>query len=227
VSNRSQSLLHRTISDSPNDIAVNERFWEQALVLGDLMMLLMRKWGLINFNHTEAFQWVINVLSGVREEIENNRLDSFDMVSNFLNDHASSILTIMHTTGKQPTAMQEYEHSPRSDIRARFDVYRKATTQPFTSGTLMIDKGKFREWMSEKGYDYTSFVKEMRLENIEATPKSGKFSLGKDTKLRLGQTYVVGVNLNHPRLVSMLTTFDEQLTNLTFGEFKVVKDARN
>jgi hypothetical protein len=202
----------------------HERFWEQALVLGDLMMLLMRKWGLIDFNHTEAFQWVINVLSGVREEIENNRLDSFDMVSNFLNDHASSILTIMHTTGKQSTAMQDYDHSPRSDIRARFDVYRKATTEPFTSGTLMLDRSKFRLWMSENGYDYTSFVREMRIENIEATPKSGKYSLGKNTSLRLGQTYVVGVNLNHPRLVGMLSNIDEQLTNLTFGDLQVVKE---
>jgi hypothetical protein len=184
----------------------------------------MRNWGLIDFNHTEAFQWVINVLSGVREEIENNRLDSFDMVSNFLNDHASAILTIMHTTGHKSQVMQDYEHSPRSDIRARFDVYRKATTEPFTTGTLMIDKGKFREWMSERGYDYTTFVREMRVENIDATPRSGKYSLGKNTSLRLGQTYVVGVNLNHPRLVGMLTTVDEQLSNLTFGELQVVKE---
>lgn len=202
----------------------HERFWEQALVLGDLMMLLMRKWGLIDFNHTKAFQWVINILSGVREEIESNRLDSFDMVSNFLNDHASSILTIMHTTGQQSQAMQDYDHSPRSDIRARFDVYRKATTQPFTTGTLMLDKGKFREWMNEKGYDYTSFAREVRIENIEATPKSGKYSLGKNTSLRLGQTYVVGVNLNHPRLVGMLSNIDEQLTSLAFGDLQVVKE---
>jgi hypothetical protein len=147
------------------------------------------------------------------------------MVSNFLNDHASSILTIMHTTGQQSQAMQDYDHSPRSDIRARFDVYRKATTQPFTTGTLMLDKGKFREWMNEKGYDYTSFAREMRIENIEATPKSGKYSLGKNTSLRLGQTYVVGVNLNHPRLVGMLSNIDEQLTNLAFGDLQVVKES--
>jgi hypothetical protein len=103
-------------------------------------------------------------------------------------------------------------------------VYRKATTEPFTSGTLMLDRSKFRLWMSENGYDYTSFVREMRIENIEATPKSGKYSLGKNTSLRLGQTYVVGVNLNHPRLVGMLSNIDEQLTNLTFGDLQVVKE---
>lgn len=222
------AIHHKTFADKYKcHFSGHERFWEQTLVLGDLMLTLMNQWGLIDFDHTSAFEWATTKLSDTRADMENNKLDCFDLLSNFLNDHASSILTIMHTTGQQIQILQEYEHAPRSDIRARYDVYRKATSAPFTSGTLTLDRGKFREWMAEKGYDYTSFVRELKEEGVFATPKSGKYSLGKNTKIRLGQTYVIGVNLNHPRLASMLTNIDEQLTNLNYGDMQVVKEAAN
>lgn len=200
----------------------HERFWEQALVLGDLMMTLMRKWNLINFDHAPAFEWVVKTLGNVREEIKDNRLDAFDMLTGFLADHTSSIATIIHTSADPMPITMENPKLMYSGIRARFDVYRKTKLDSYTHGTLMLDRTKLREWMHERGYDYTSFQRELKTERILATPKSGKFSLGKNTELRLGQSYVVGVSLNHPRLTGMLTNIEDQYLNLAPGEMQLL-----
>ena len=68
----------------------------------------------------------------------------------------------------------------------------------------MLDRTNFRKWLSSRGADYKTFMQELTEEGIVATPKSQKAYLGKDSPIKLGQTYVVGVNLNHPRLQGIL-----------------------
>jgi hypothetical protein len=34
--------------------------------------------------------------------------------------------------------------------------------------------------------------------------------------------YVVGVNLNHPKLIGMLSNVDEEVDNLAYGELRAV-----
>ena len=70
---------------------------------------------------------------------------------------------------------------------------------PFDKGTMMIDRTHFRKWLSVRGADYKSLKEELVLENAIATPKSEKASMGKDTPVKLAQTYVMGLNLIHPR----------------------------
>jgi hypothetical protein len=198
-----------------------ERYWEQAIILADLAQKLALEWGLINYDYTKATIWKLEELGAIRTAIANNRMDSFDIISSFLNDHASSIVTVMHTNG-QPQPLLDYERVPRSDIRARFDVYRKSAAEPFSGGTLMLERTKLREWMAERGIDYKSFINELTTESVVATPASNKFSLGKHTPIKIGQMYVVGVNLNHPKLIGMLSNVDEEVDNLAYGELRAV-----
>jgi hypothetical protein len=65
-------------------------------------------------------------------------------------------------------------------------------------------------------------LQEINDQQINATPASGKSSLGRDSPIKLPQTYVVGVNLNHPRLQGILEDADEAVDNLTYGQLKVV-----
>lgn len=198
-----------------------ERFWEQAIVLADLAQKMAHEWGLIDYDYTIGVKWQLQELGAIRSAIANNRMDWADVISNFLNDHASSIVTVMHTNG-QAQPLLDYERVPRSDIRARFDVYRKTATESFSSGTLMLERTKLREWMAEKGVDYKGFLNSLGEENVVATPHSNKFSLGKNTPIKIGQMYVVGVNLNHPRLIGMLSNVDEEVDNLAYGQLKAI-----
>jgi hypothetical protein len=86
----------------------------------------------------------------------------------------------------------------------------------------MLDRTHLRRWLAMRGADYKSFVNEFVSESIIATPKSNKAYLAKDTPIKLGQSYVVGLNLNHPRLQGILTDADEVLDNLVYGQLKTV-----
>ena len=126
----------------------------------------------------------------------------------------------MHTVGQKATV--DHTRLPRGEIRVRFDVFRKDSSAPFDKGTIMIDRTHFRKWLSMRGADYKSFTQELLGENVLATPKSQKFYLGKDTPIKLGQSYVIGVNLNHPRLQGILDDADTAAEDLVYGNLGLI-----
>ena len=88
----------------------------------------------------------------------------------------------------------------------------------------MIDRTHFRKWLSVRGADYKSFKQELVSESVLATPRSEKASLGKDTPIKLAQTYVIGFNLTHPRFQSLLENADVVADDMAYGQLQVVKD---
>jgi hypothetical protein len=63
---------------------------------------------------------------------------------------------------------------------------------------------------------------ELQDESVIATPKSNKAYLGKDSPIKLGQSYVIGVNLTHPRLQGILSDADQAIEDMAYGQLKVV-----
>ena len=104
------------------------------------------------------------------------------------------------------------------------DVFRKSEVEVFDKGTMMIDRTHFRKWLSVRGADYKSFKQELVSENALATPRSEKASLGKDTPIKLAQSYVIGFNLTHPRFQSLLENADVAADDMAYGQLQVVKD---
>ena len=198
-----------------------ERYWEQAIILADLGSKLASVWGLIDYDYSKGTEWVLNEIGAIRKTVAENKVDSFDLISEYLNDCASVAVTVMHTAGQKPVV--DFTRLPRADIRVRFDVFRKTPSDPFDKGTIMLDRTHFRKWLSMKGFDYKGFTQELSIENVVATPKSQKCYLGKDTPIKLGQSYVIGINLSHPRLQGILDEADIVAEDLAYGELTEVK----
>jgi len=74
---------------------------------------------------------------------------------------------------------------------------------------VLLDRKHFRMWLATKGGDYRTLVREITASGVHATPQSEKAFLGKDTDIKLGQQYVLGVSLNHPRLAGVLNDADD------------------
>lgn len=74
-----------------------------------------------------------------------------------------------------------------------------------------------------KGVDYRGFMREMTSAQIVVTPKSNKASLGKDSPIKLPQSYVIALNLSHPRLKGILEDEDMAIDNTLLGQLKVVQ----
>lgn len=197
-----------------------ERYWEQAIILADLSLSLAQQWGLIAFDYTKGIEWVLSQMGAIRRTVAENKVDAFDLLSEYLNDNADTQVQVFHTATQKPT--MDYNRIPRGEIRVRFDFYRKTSTDPISHGTIMVDRTHFRRWLAQRGADYKSFTSELADESVLATPKSSKAYLAKDTPIKLGQAYVIGVNLNHPRLQGMLTDADEAIDNLALGQLQAV-----
>lgn len=197
-----------------------ERYWEQAIILADLSLSLAHQWGLIAFDHTSGIEWVLSQMGAIRRAVADNKIDAFDLLADYLNECADTQVQVFHTGAQKPT--MDYSRIPRGEIRVRFDFYRKNSADSIDRGTIMVDRTHFRRWLAQHGADYKTFINEFTEENVLATPKSQKAYLGKDTPVKLGQAYVIGVNLNHPRLQGMLTDADEAVDNLAYGQLKVV-----
>lgn len=197
-----------------------ERYWEQAIILQDLASRMAHSWGLISYDYSKGTDWVLSQIGAIRRSVSENKVDSFDLLSEYLNDSADTAVTLMHTGSQKPTL--DYSRVPRADIRIRFDIYRKTTGDQFDHGTIMLDRTHFRRWLSTRGADYKVFVQDLTDENIIATPKSHKAFLGKDTPVKLGQAYVVGVNLNHPRLQGILDDMEQSIDNISYGQMKSI-----
>jgi hypothetical protein len=194
-----------------------ERFWEQSVILADLALTLAYEWELIMFPAEDAIEWVLEQLGHLRINIMENQIDSFDVLSNFINDNSAAAISVMHIGVAKP--MFDVNRLPRSDVRIRFDLHKKNPVDPFDSGTMLIDRSFLRSWLGTNGVDYKRFLAELEADGaMVKMPANKRVYLGKDTPIKLGQSYVVGMNLNHARLRGILTDADDVADNLVFGK---------
>jgi len=201
--------------------AGEERYWEQALILADLAGKLADDWGLIKFDHTKGIEWVLTQVGAIRRTLAENKADAFDMLGEYINAHADKVVTVFHVDGHKPT--YDMQRLPRGSICVRFDLHKKSVEDYYDHGTMMIDRIHFRKWLSARGADYKTFMQELTDEKVNATPKSQKAYLGKDTPIRLSQTYVIGVNLNHPRLQGILDKENKAADDLVYGQLMALQ----
>ena len=87
---------------------------------------------------------------------------------------------------------------------------------------MLLDRTHFRKWLAARGGDYKSMTAALELSNADATPKSNKAYLGKHTPIKLGQSYVLGINLAHTRMRGILDAVDQSLEDLAYGQIKAV-----
>lgn len=184
----------------------NERFWEQSIFLADFAGHVARDLGVIQFDHTAGIRFVLDQVGVMRNTVVENQLDVFDHIAEYLNEHAGATITVMHSGASH--IQPDYTRLPRGEVRVRFDLYRQTMSSPFDKGIVLLDRRHFRTWLSLRGVDYRSAIRELTVSGANATPPSEKAYFGKHTDIRLGQQYVVGVNLTHPRLAGVLSDAD-------------------
>lgn len=203
--------------------AGEERYWETAIVLQDLAASIAKRLGLIKYDYTKGTHWVLEQLGAIRSVANQNRADSFDLLSEYLNEVSDAAVTVMHTGSNTAS----FERCPRGEIRARFEVRRERISEPFNRGVLYVDKRHFGKWLSMRGADYKSLVTDFDMEKINVTPKSGRAVLGKDTPIKVPGMYVLGLDLTHPRLSAMLNDVDDTMERIAMTNLRVIDNTKS
>lgn len=221
---RVKAMVHHAFEEFPTRygtvFAGNERFWEVGIVLADLGNRLAKDFGLIEYEYEDATRWALGELVGIKKSAAANRADAFDLLGEFINAHMDSTLTVMHTEGQKP--VKDSSRPYIAAITVRYDLYRKTFTGKFTNGTVLLERTTLRRWLAKRGIDFKAFMNEFDAEGIAATPKSQKAYFGKDVGIKIPQCYVVGINLNHPRLQGVLDDAEQSTSDLSLGQMQAV-----
>jgi hypothetical protein len=202
----------------------SERFWEQTIILADLIGKLAIEWGLIRFDYTKCTETVVRQLGMVRKNVQDNATDTFDLITEYLNDNSDTSVTAMHTSGSK--VYVDTTRLPRSDVRIRYDLFRKTHSDPFEKGVVLLDRAHFKRWLATNGADIRNVLQDIVAAGVDATPNIKKAYLAKDTSIKLGQTYVVGINLKHPRLEGILTDKDDAVIEADLAGLTVIKGGK-
>lgn len=197
-----------------------ERYWEVTIVLADLALRIAREQGWFAFDEALATNWVLDQTGMIRDNIAANKMDSFDILSEYLNANTRVALTMMHTLGSPPAPL--FSRLPREEVRVRYDVMRKAANGLFDHGTVTMDRSHFKQWLAMNHLDYRQIMRDFEDENIVVPVKNNKAYLGKGTDIKMGQCYVVSLNLNHPRLQGILEEADQAFDAQVLGQMKAV-----
>ena len=184
-----------------------ERYWEVAVVATELALRLAYEWGIIDYQPANAIQWVLSQIDTMREVVADNHRDNFDLLAEYVNEHLSNTLVVWHNPGQEPTPA--YEILPRGPIRVRIDGKRGKGSLKLIGGSLMLDRGHFRQWFAKRGGNARELVTQITEAGANVTPKIQKASLGKNSPLSPPQCYVIGIDLRHPRLRSILDGIEQ------------------
>jgi hypothetical protein len=190
----------------------SERYWEQFILCADLMGKIATELGLIQFNYHDGISFVLSQMGAMRKAVVENHADSFDLLAEYLNEQSHTALTITHVVGSSQQVI-DTNRMPRGEVHIRYDLYRPTQGAPLNDGTIMVDRRHFKRWLATRGGDYRTLVEELNQQGINATPSSEKGYLGRGTSIKLGQQYVLVVNVNHPRLIGILTNEDNKTLN--------------
>lgn len=218
--------IHAMVAEAPavlnrdfgSEFSGEERYWEQAVSLAYLGLKLAREWDLIQFDCRKPIAWVLEELGAIRKQVDDAKSDCFEIFSEFINENASAGVVVMHT-GNQ--TMVDHNRLPKGELRLRFDLYRTDAAKPFDRGTVLVHRAFLRKWLAVNGLDYSTFIDEMDEANALTGAKNARAYLGKDTPIKVGQTYVVGVNLAHERMRGILDLAEDD--DFTLGNLRLVK----
>ena len=200
-----------------------ERFWETALVLQHVACTIAKEEGLIHYDFTIGIRFIINQIDALRNAVEGNRVKGFDVIREYLNEIAADALTVMHTTTGNIPPTFDANRVPRGEIKARFDVYRTGPLDKFDRGTVMIVAKNLKQYVASRGYDYGLLCKEVDAAGADATPMTRKVSISRDTNLKAGQHYVLGINLNNMEMLGFLDNIQQSAADLTLGQMGIVR----
>lgn len=201
--------------------AGRERYWQLALVTADLAMEDARALGLLLFDHEPAMRYVMEQVGILKANVVDARLDSFDILNDYHNEHVSETVTIMHTgAGK---GVFDINRPPRGSVFIRHDVFRADIQTSFTDGTMTIDRRHLKNWLAGHGTDLKTVMEDMTRAGVVIPVTNDKAVLTKDTPIRMPQVRVIKLDLKHPRFKGILDDVDDAVDTALQNKLVVVK----
>jgi len=222
---RARFAEHRVLFAKTYDVKFTgpERFWENSIIVSDFALTLAKELELIKFEPAQGTNFAIKQIAGMRSGIIENRLEPFEILTEYFNERSSNAITVTYDDNSNRGLVDFNSIPHHGGVRLRFELFRTDHTALADRGRVLIDLTDFKRWLSLRGVDYKSISEKIAADNVDRTPPSKKYYLGKDTPLKLGQARVVGIDLTHPDLEGLLRSADVAVDATVLEKLRVVK----
>ena len=202
-----------TISDEVGDLCSelnnevdaeqSERLWTTTIAVLLKGAEYANKLGLLKVDLVGMKVFLLEILAGMRSEVKKSSTDMNDeialssVLATFLNSHRQNLLETNRTwVGAGKPA--------KGAIRVLNDTNRiqqLAIHMSRDDGVLRVSSGFFSDWMGKNGHSRKIFMDRLEKEyGVEMKP--GR--LGSGTELVSAKEYLIHIDMNHPKLASIL-----------------------
>jgi hypothetical protein len=179
-----------------------ERFYRTAIISAWGMGRIGQALGLFPFDIKATIQYLIERVKATRQLAEDNKVDVFDTIGQFLAEHNDQLVECKekYASGVEQVVLPAPERAV-----ARVRIVYDATTQIMPGSCVSISAERLRTWLKHKNDGLDRI--ERALENEGALIKRReRITLFKGCpKHAPGQMQCVVLNLNHPRFIESLT----------------------
>lgn len=135
-----------------------ERFMQAAFVLADIAGELATELGLIQFDYKAKLLQVAKYLRGQRVEIQQNILRGTAIVSQFLQEHAGSVVIYRESRKAKPIT-SFVDPVPKNAV-ARIEIVTN-DRDLFTGGNIIINRMILKKWCRSNGIEYGHLLNQL------------------------------------------------------------------
>ena len=179
-----------------------ERFQAGLIQTAHFAGLLAKKAGLINIDPDICIKHIINLMPGVREHANQQKLDAIDLLMDYINDNLNQ-LVLLNVTGGE--VQQDSNFDPAFRVSVRLERSRASYRMPvYDEGTLSISTPALRGWLARNHkMGMTEFTR--ALEDRGVHPTKQRITLTKNTNIPGGQVRCLVLGISHGRMSSLLS----------------------
>ena len=188
-----------------------ERFVRAGFIVASIAGMLAEKLGLVMFDYNDGMKAGFEGLRRIRAQTVNNSSDGFDTIGQFLSENAKFTVEYIENHTPKNTSKGIVRAPIPETVIVRLEIA-KTDTVPILGGRLCINKITFKRWLQKMGGDYTKLLTD--LEDMGAHVEDNvRVSMYKGCdKSNPGQVHCLVIQLNHPRILSVLS--DTRVDNL-------------
>ncbi len=174
--------------DQLANVASGERFWSAGAACVLTGFELANQCGLTNCDIQRMLSFAVQVIQGMRTDVQDCTRGPVNVVSDYLNSNIRSMLVL--SVGPNSAGMSAPQHAPTDKLRIRLERH---------TGKLYIDRADFRRFCGQQMTDPNMVLKGLQASGVLLS-RDTRIVLGRDTEFRTAQSVCLVLDANHPSM---------------------------